>query len=52
MFSACEDCLSVFPAEFDACPVCRQGTDWLVQTYDVDAIHVCSSHECAPVAVK
>ena len=37
MFSACEDCLFLFPADMTACPVCHQASDWLCQTYDVDA---------------
>ena len=38
MFSACEDCTLLFPASMGSCPVCHQVSDWLCQTYDVDAV--------------
>ena len=49
MFSACEDCLFLFPADMTACPVCHQASDWLCQTYDVD-YHVPANTEPSSTA--
>ncbi len=43
MYSACEDCLSVYSAYLAACPLCHQSSAWLFNTYDIDAKPIVST---------
>lgn len=41
----------MFPDDMSACPNCHQTSDWLTQTYDLDAVHACVSCDSTSNAV-